>query len=171
MEKVVSAIATLMLVAVLVVSILTYAGIFNLSDTLNQIKTGVSKLVTWFIPEKYDIKVSLLVNGTYDGRTIKIVQSVSAGTPVALINVTVKGAPVELVLESNVAGFTISVDKASNATVVGSLGNIPVGTGLVLQIYPATGVDGFVSLKVTASSSITASTAQTADIYMFYKRI
>ncbi|MCW4002664.1 MAG: hypothetical protein NWE95_01955 [Candidatus Bathyarchaeota archaeon] len=48
MEKVVRAIGTLLLVAVVILSVLTYAGIFNLSQGLEQVKDGVSKLVTWF---------------------------------------------------------------------------------------------------------------------------
>ena len=164
MEKVVRAIGTLLLVAVVILSVLTYAGIFNLSQGLEQVKDGVSKLVTWFIPQKFDVNVKLLVNGSYDAdnKVIKI-PSASAGTAIAYINITLKGAPVEIVLSSNVDGIVVDVVTANAATVAPRLPQVvPVGSGLAINVYAS---GGYVTLRLVANTDIS-----NANIYLFYRQ-
>ena len=165
MEKVIRAVGTLMLVAVVVLSVLTYAGIFNLSEGIEQIKQGVNKLVTWFIPQKFNVDVKLLVNGSYDAANKVItINSASAGTAVAYINVTLKGAPVEIVLSTDVSGIVVDVQASKAATIVPSLPQaIPTGSGLQINIY-ATG-EGYVTLRIVANAAVS-----NAHIYLFYRQ-
>ena len=167
MEKVIRAVGALLLVAVVVLSVLTYAGIFNLSSGIEYIKNGISRLVTWFIPQKFEVAVSVLVNGTYepDTRVIRVNQNVAANTKIATIDVYLKGAPVEIVLTSSAAGVVVNIGGISNATVVPTLPQaVPTAGGLVINIYSSG--EGHVQLVLIADQDIVAP----FEIGLFYRQ-
>jgi hypothetical protein len=173
MEKVVRTVGTLLLVGVLVLSVLTYAGIFNITSTLDYIKTGVSKLVTWFVPEKFTVTVTPLLNGsTYSSGVLKVTTSVDANTDLAYVDVDLKGAPVEIVFEASKSLVVVDIVTARNATVIGNLpADILIGRGIKLEIYPMAGKEGSVRLVLRAATSITASVDDPLEIYIFHKKI
>lgn len=163
MEKVVRAIGTLLLVGVLVLSVLTYAGIFNISEALNYIRTGVSRLVTWFIPKEYNVElVAGHQNAVVKGGNVIAIDSniqLSAGTVIGYINVTLEGAPIEVVVEGSVP-IQVVIHSAANATAI--INNY--GTTASATVWSRD--SGFVTLAVRVSQAVSAP----LEVRVYYRK-
>lgn len=164
MEKTVRAVGTLLLVAVLVLTTLTYAGIFNLSDTLKYVRDGVEKLVTWFIPKTYDVDlIAAHPNATVKGDNVIAIDTalqLNQGVTIGYINVTLEGAPIEVVVEGT-APILVEVYKSGNATAL-----INNGYTVASATIWANG-RGYVTLAVKLAQA----TSSPLEVRVYYRKI
>lgn len=139
-------IGTLLLVAVLVLAILNYASVFNLSDTLVEIRNGVARLLTWLVPSEYKVELIPIANvSRVTGDTIYITAN-TTGT-VGKIELTTANVPVEIVIEGT-KPIALTVESKSNATVYIE----DLATAKRVTVYPAG--KGTVVISVTMANAV-----------------
>jgi hypothetical protein len=152
MDKVIQVIATLLLVGVLFIAVLSYSNITGFAPVLNQIKDGVGKLVGWFIPPKYDVTLTAEIDGvTASGRTF-ILDNVTTSAATTIGKITIDLGNVKdyypnarFVVLTDIEGVTVglSVLEAKNATVVIN--------GNEIVVYPHGG-EAIAKIAVTISA-------------------
>jgi hypothetical protein len=153
MDKVIQVIATILLIGVLFVAVLSYSNITGFAPVLNQIKEGVGKLVGWFIPPKYNVTLAAenITGVTASGRTF-ILDNVTTSAATTIGKITIDLGNVKdyypnarFVVLSNIEGVTVglSVLEAKNATVVIN--------GNEIVVYPHGG-EAIAKIAVTISA-------------------
>jgi hypothetical protein len=152
MDKVIQVIATLLLIGVLFVAVLSYSNVSGFAPILNQIKEGVGKLVGWFIPPKYGVTLDANITGvTASGRTF-ILDNVTTSATTTIGTITIDLGNVRdyypnarLVVLTDIESVTVglSVIEAKNATVVIN--------GNEIAVYPHGG-EAIAKIAVTISA-------------------
>jgi len=169
MEKVVQAVGGLLLIAVLFLGVMTYANVAGISNTLEFIKAGVSKLIGWLVPQNYTVTITPLGNATLISGTKTVVLAVSepGSYDIATVSIkTDKALKVALKAEAPdtmAVTFSASV-SASNAVVVKEIEQTRTNSYiLILKIYPAfdeaksaipenvTGYNAYVTVTISAT--------------------
>jgi hypothetical protein len=162
--KVLQAIGTILLVGILFVAVLVYSSTSGLAPVLNEIKSGVNKLIGWFIPASYRVEITPAnISGVaVSGNVIKL-SNVTASGEIATVEISGKyDGNIKIVIARDVAGGDagVAVKSKDNATVTIA----PATAGeIIVNIYPAGEFD--VKLSITllgsgASGTITVNTAR-----------
>ncbi|MEM1560114.1 MAG: hypothetical protein QXN35_01015 [Ignisphaera sp.] len=125
-------VGVLLLVAVLILAVLNYASIFNISDSLNEIKIGVSKLLKWLVPSDYRVELKGIANVSSVSGDIIYVTADNASGVVGTVTVEFANVPVEIVLEGS-KPITVTISRNNCTAAVENIG----GNAVRVVIYPA----------------------------------
>jgi hypothetical protein len=166
-SKVLQVIGTVLLIGILFVAVMVYSNISGIAPVLNQIKSGVEKLIGWFIPSNYEVTITPAnVSGvTVSGNTIKL-DNVTASGEIATVVVSGKydgNIRIVVVLEQtggSLTSFDVSVKSKENAVV--TIDRAATGE-VIVNIYPAGEFSAVLSIGLNGSGvsgTITVSTAR-----------
>jgi len=161
---VLQAIGTILLVGILFIAVMVYSSTSGLAPVLNEIKAGVNKLIGWFIPSNYAVKITPAnVTGvSVSGNVIKL-SNVTANGEIATVEVSGKydgNIKIAVAPDVTVGTVGVAVKVKNNATVTIA----PAATGeIIVSIYPAGEFDVVLSITLSGSGvsgSITVNTAR-----------
>jgi hypothetical protein len=155
--KILQAIGTVLLVAILFMAIMVYSNTTGLAPVLNEIKAGVNKLVGWFIPAGYSVVIAPAnVSGVSVSDNVIKLNNVTANGEIATVEASGKydgNIKIAIVLEQtggSLNSFNVAVKAKSNATVTIVKEE---GGEIVANIYPVAGSEFDVILSVRLSGS------------------
>jgi hypothetical protein len=162
--KVLQAIGTILLVGILFIAVLVYSNTSGLAPVLNEIKSGVNKLIGWFIPASYRVEITPAnISGVaVSGNVIKL-SNVTASGEIATVKVSgAYDGNIKITVAPDVTGGTVSVAVKSKANATVTVA--PAATGeTTVNIYPAGEFDVVLSINLSgsgASGTITVNTAR-----------
>jgi hypothetical protein len=143
--RTIQVIATLLIVGVLFMAVLVYSEVTGFTPLLSEIKTGIEKLVGWFIPENYEVVITANATGvSVSGNTITL-DGVNASGVIATVTVKFKGggSNLKMAIVPDVTGGTVGVKlkSASNAVVA--------VTGNEVEIFPKKDANVEAVLEIT----------------------